>query len=81
MKYPLKHMVLERLRALNYTVDTDLLKEFNKNGSTVTMRELNRVLLTLEILGLVSVRWMSKGKRRIEFVESSTQHNGRSRPE
>lgn len=74
-------MVLERLRALNYTVDTDLLKDFNKNGTTVTMRELNRVLLTLEILGLVSVRWMSKGKRRIEFVERSTQDSGRSRQE
>lgn len=81
MKYPLKNLVLERLRALNYTTDTDLLKDFNKNGTDVTMRDLNRVLLTLEILGMVSVRWMGKGKRRIEFVERPTRDSGRSSQE
>jgi len=61
--------VYERVKQAKNMVDTDLLVELNKNGWDVSMRDLNKVLLQLEILGLVTVRWMGKDKRRIEVVE------------
>ncbi len=69
MRYPLKNYVYERVKQAKNIADTDLLVELNKNGWDVSMRDLNKVLLQLEILGLVTVRWMGKDKRRIEVVE------------
>ena len=69
LRYPLKNYVYERLKQTKNIADTDLLVELNKNGWDVSMRDLNKVLLQLEILGLVTVRWMGKEKRRIEVVE------------
>ena len=34
--------------------------------------ELDKILMQLEILGLITVRWVSKEKRRIEIVERQT---------
>ena len=36
-----------------------------------TSHELNKALLDLEILGMITVRWVAKEKRRIEFVEAA----------
>ena len=51
----------------NFT-DVELLGEINKEGADLTMRDLNKGLLHLEIMGLVQVTWMGKNKRRIELV-------------
>ena len=65
----MKNYVYERVKQAKNMADTDLLAELNKNGLDVTMRDLNKVLLQLEIMGLITVRWMGKDKRRIEAVE------------
>ena len=41
----------------------------NKSGSC-SVNELNKCLMDLEILGAISVRWVAKEKRRIEFIET-----------
>lgn len=73
MKPPLKNVVYEKIKQAKNITDVDLLNDLNKSGFDVTMSTLNRILLKLEILGLISVTWLSKDKRRIEAVELSQQ--------
>lgn len=73
MKPPLKNVVYEKIKQAKNITDVDLLNDLNKSGFDVTMSTLNRILLKLEILGLISVTWLSKDKRRIEAVEFSQQ--------
>ena len=70
MKYHLKNHIYERVKQAKNVVDTDLLVELNKNGWNISMMDLNKILLQLEIVGLITVHWMGKDKRRIEIVES-----------
>ncbi|MBI3859998.1 MAG: hypothetical protein HY296_07180 [Thaumarchaeota archaeon] len=55
------------------TTDDDLMEAMNKNGSRCSPDELDKLLMQLEILGLITVRWVSKDKRRIELVEKPTE--------
>ena len=51
-------------------VTDDEIMEFLKKSDTYSIHELNKCLMDLEILGLVSIRWVAKEKRRDEFVET-----------
>ncbi len=66
----LKNYVYEKIKQAKNITDTDLLNELVKSGFDVNMLTLNKVLLKLEILGLISVSWAGKDKRRIEVVEA-----------
>ncbi|MEE9585632.1 MAG: hypothetical protein V3W09_01885 [Nitrososphaerales archaeon] len=63
---PLKTLIFETLQTQSSITDTDLINELKKKGVEIKEHELNKVLMHLEIQGLVSVRWMGKDKRRIE---------------
>jgi hypothetical protein len=52
------------------TTDKELLTMLQRDGDDVSMRDLNKVLMQLEILGLVTLRWQTKDKRRIELVKA-----------
>jgi hypothetical protein len=69
MQAPLRYLVHEFLKTEKSATDDELLDMLNKTGSC-SMNELNKVLLQLEILGLVDVRWIGKDKRRVELVEA-----------
>lgn len=73
MKPLLKNVVYEKIKQAKNITDVDLLNDLSKNGFDVNMSMLNRVLMKLEILGLISVSWLSKDKRRIEVVEHTQQ--------
>lgn len=64
-----KNVVYEKIKQAKNITDVDLLNDLSKSGFDVTMSMLNKVLLKLEILGLISVSWVGKDKRRIEVVE------------
>ena len=53
--------------------DGDLLEALNKNGNKCSPDELDKLLMQLEILGLVTIRWVSKDKRRVELLEKPTE--------
>lgn len=77
MNSPLKFKVYEYLKEAKHATDEQLLEFLNKNGGC-SKNELNKALMQLEILGLVSIRWVAKEKRRVEVIEtpapeSSTQ--------
>ena len=73
MKPLLKNAVYEKIKQAKNLTDVDLLNDLTKNGFDVTMSTLNRILLKLEILGLISVTWVGKDKRRIEVIEQSQE--------
>lgn len=71
MKYPLRNLIYERVRQFGQINDTDLLSSLLKDGISLSMIDLNKILLDLEIYGLLRVSWITKDKRRIETVESN----------
>jgi len=40
----------------------------SKDGIEINLLELNKILLDLEIYGLLKVSWISKDKKRIEIL-------------
>jgi len=71
MKYPLRNIIFERIKQDEILTDKELLTLLLRDGEDVSMRDLNKVLMQLEILGLVTVRWQTKDTRRIELVKGS----------
>jgi hypothetical protein len=61
--------VFETLQKKGAIPDTELLSELKDSYGDLSFRELNRVLLKLEVTGIVRVSRLMKGKRRVELVE------------
>ncbi|HET8847673.1 MAG TPA: hypothetical protein VFM20_02685 [Nitrososphaeraceae archaeon] len=70
MKYPLRNIVLEKIKEVGNLSDNELINNLEKDGVQITVADLNKTLLDLEIFGLVRVSWLTKDKRRIELVTS-----------
>jgi len=73
MRYPLRYAAFEWIREKKSATDDDLLEALNKNGSKCSPDELDKLLMQLEILGLITIRWVAKDKRRVEMVEKPTE--------
>ncbi len=73
MRYPLRYAAFEWLKEKKSATDDDLLEALNKNGGKCSPDELDKLLMQLEILGLITIRWVAKDKRRIEVVEKPTE--------
>lgn len=73
LKYPLRNLILEKIREINTLTDSDLMNNLEKDGIQITESDVNKILLDLEIFGLIRVNWVSKDKRRIEIVSMSRE--------
>jgi arginine repressor len=73
LKYPLRNLILEKIRETNTLTDSDLMNNLEKEGIQITQSDVNKILLDLEIFGLIRVNWVSKDKRRIEIVSMSRE--------
>jgi hypothetical protein len=76
LKPPLRYSVFEFIKDKKAATDDEILDFINKSD-TYSIHELNKCLMDLEILGVISMRWVAKEKRRVEFVEvplESTQY-------
>lgn len=73
MRYPLRYAAFEWLKEKKSSTDDDLLEALNKNGSKCSPDELDKLLMQLEILGLITIRWVAKDKRRLEVVEKPAE--------
>lgn len=65
---PLQQFVLEVVGRKGPLTDDELLRELNNAKEDLSFRELNRILLKLEITGLIRVSRQMKGKRRVEIA-------------
>jgi len=70
LRYPLRYAAFEWLKQQKASTDADLMDALNKNGSKCSSDEIDKVLMQLEILGLITVRWVGKDRRRLEVVEN-----------
>jgi predicted HAD superfamily phosphohydrolase len=61
--------VVEQLRKEGTLTDAELLKDLRDSFGELSPRELNRVLMKLEISGLIRVSRLMKGKRSVELAE------------
>jgi hypothetical protein len=68
LKYPLRNIIYEKIQQSNNLTDTELTSVLSKDGIELNLVELNKILLDLEIYGLLKVSWISKDKRRIEVL-------------
>jgi hypothetical protein len=73
MRYPLRYAAFEWIKEKKSTTDEDLLEVLNKNGNRCSPDELDKLLMQLEILGLVTIRWVAKDRRRVEMVEKPSE--------
>ncbi len=70
---PLQLLVLDVIDRKGPLTDDDLLREIRNGKEDLSFREMNRILMKLEINGLVRVSRQMKGKRRVELTEQRTQ--------
>jgi len=69
---PLQLFVLDVVARKGPLTDDELLRELRNGKEDLSFRELNRILLKLEINGQVRVSRQMKGKRRVEIAD---EHN------
>jgi hypothetical protein len=70
-------MVFEIVERKASIIDEDILKELRARKKDLSFRELNGILLKLEIEGLVHVSRQSKGRRLVETVKTPSQRTSR----
>ena len=70
MTIPLRNTVFDKIKEAGSLTDVELFKALSKSGYIISEDKFNKLLLDLEILGLIKVSWITKDERRIEvFVE------------
>jgi len=68
MTIPIRNHLLDIIKQKENYTDKELEKALTKDGTVITEGEFNKVLLDLEIMGLINVSWVTKENRRIEAV-------------
>ena len=68
MTIPIRNQILEKIKEKEGLTDKELTKLLAKDDIVLTENEFHNILLDLEILGLISVSWMTKEIKRIEIV-------------
>ncbi|HXY83083.1 MAG TPA: hypothetical protein VEH56_05130 [Candidatus Saccharimonadales bacterium] len=66
---PIQLLVIDLIERKGPLTDDDLLREMKNGKEDVSFRELNRILMKLEVNGLIRVSRQMKGKRRVEMSE------------
>ena len=67
--------VLEKKGAL---ADMELLKDVEDVYGEMSFRELNGLLMKLEVTGIIRVSRLMKGKRRVELVQRRDKNHTRT---
>ena len=68
MAIPLRNILYDKIKEVNSLTDVELYKSLTKEGLILPEDKFNKLLLDLEILGLIKVVWFTKDERRIEIV-------------
>ena len=75
MTIPLKNQVLEKIKEKGGLTDKELVKILVKNEIIIPDGEFNKILLDLEIMGLITVSWMTKDSKRIDIVSAQEEED------
>ena len=69
MNIMLKNQILEKIKQKEGLTDQELLKLLTKDNVEILEDQFNKTLLDLEILGLITVSWLTKNTKSIELVK------------
>ena len=70
-----KSLVLEKIKESTTTTDKVLSKKLTSDGYVISEGFFNKILLDLEIMGLITVSWITKDTRRIEIVSNQEEED------
>ncbi len=68
MAVPLKNTIFEKIKENKSMTDVELTKALVKDEISAAPDRLNKILLDLEIMGLIKVSWLTKDTKRIEIT-------------
>ncbi len=68
MAIPIRNTVFEKIKEAGSLTDSELFKSLAKDGFIMTEDKFNKLLLDLEIMGLINVAWFTKDTKRIEVI-------------
>jgi uncharacterized protein YehS (DUF1456 family) len=69
MAVPLRNTIYEKIKIAGSLTYSELSKVLTKAGISIPEDEVNKILLNLEIYGMIKVTWLTKDERRIEISE------------
>ena len=70
-----KNIVIDKIKELGSITDKTLAKSLVKDGYHLSDDLFNKILLDMEIMGLVSVNWLTKDTRRIAIVSKQEEED------
>ena len=70
-----KNLVLEKIKESTTITDKVLSKKLTSDGYVISEGFFNQLLLDLEIMGLITVSWITKDTRRIEIVANQEEED------
>jgi len=70
-----KNIVIDKIRELGSITDKTLAKNLIKDGYTLSDGLYNKILLDMEIMGLINVNWLTKDTRRISIVSKQEEED------
>ena len=70
-----KNIVIDKIKESGSITDKTLTKNLIKDGYNISDGLFNKILLDMEIMGLVKINWLTKDTRRIEIVSNQEEED------
>jgi len=70
-----KNIVIDKIKELGSITDKALAKRLVKDGYHLSDDLFNKILLDMEIMGLINVSWLTKDTRRIVIVSKQEEED------
>ena len=70
-----KNIVIDKVKELGSITDKTLAKKLIKDGYNLSDGLFNKILLDMEIMGLINVNWLTKDTRRIAIVSKQEEED------
>jgi len=70
-----KNIVIDKIKELGSITDKTLAKKLIKDGYQLSDDLFNKILLDMEIMGLINVIWLTKDTRRIAIVSKQEEED------
>jgi len=70
-----KNIVIDKIKESGSITDKTLAKKLIKDGYNLSDDLFNKILLDMEIMGLINVNWLTKDTRRIAIVSKQEEED------
>ena len=70
-----KNIVIDKVKETGSITDKALAKKLVKDGYNLSDGLFNKILLDMEIMGLINVNWLTKDTRRIAIVSKQEEED------